>query len=350
MAGGCAIPSIFISYRREDTAAVAGRLAEDLTEKFGRSSVFLDIDSIPAGIDFGNALTEALDHCRVTLVLIGGHWLSATLPDGTRRLDHEDDLVRKEVAAALGRSDVHVVPVLVEGARMPSSAELPSDISSLSMRNAAELSNKRWSYDVGRLIATANEYDTSRSRLLRRLAKWARRGAPLAALAAVAGVIVALTTGGSAPAIAATARITEPHAYPDIPLQNYLDTIPGQLASYRGKLEAQGLTASELKPALQQNGVIATFALVLKGPVGTVFDTERTLFRAPSNARVPEGGTSVPSASRYVLHKREESFVYKAWLASPGAKGESCVAELVVLDAHRKVLTYRDTSPFRFSR
>jgi hypothetical protein len=76
-------------------------------------------------VDFVERIHQAVGSCDVALVLIGEEWLAMTGPQGKRRLDDPEDFVRVEVAAALTRDDVTVVPVLVEGAQMPSSAELP---------------------------------------------------------------------------------------------------------------------------------------------------------------------------------------------------------------------------------
>jgi len=78
---------IFISYRRDDTSGEAGHLAADLRKRFGRENVFIDIDTIAPGVDFETRISQALNACRVTFVLIGNNWLNLTLPDGTRRLD-----------------------------------------------------------------------------------------------------------------------------------------------------------------------------------------------------------------------------------------------------------------------
>jgi hypothetical protein len=74
---------------------------------------------------------------------------------GRRRLDDAADFVRVEVESALRQSDVRVVPVLVQGARMPRAEDLPPSLAELARRNALELSDSRWSHDVGRLISTA---------------------------------------------------------------------------------------------------------------------------------------------------------------------------------------------------
>ena len=163
------MPTVFISYRRDDTAGEAGRLADDLSERFGRSRVFIDVDSIPLATNFEDRIRDALDSCQVVFVLIGSEWLTARLPSGERRLDAQGDYLRQEVAAALERTDVAVVPVLIEGAKMPNAEDLPSEISALAKINAVELSNRRWRTDVGTLSAIAQRYDRWWSRALTRL-------------------------------------------------------------------------------------------------------------------------------------------------------------------------------------
>jgi hypothetical protein len=182
------VPSIFLSYRRDDTSGEAGRLAEELSRRFGRSHVFLDIAAISPGVNFEDRIRDALDSCQVAVVLIGDRWLTETLPDGSRRIDDEGDYVRMEVAAALGRPDVTVVPVLVEGAVMPTMSDLPPDIAALTKRNALELDSKRWQYDIGLLVDIARRRDRSWRRFLYRVPQWARRGAFLVALAIIAVV------------------------------------------------------------------------------------------------------------------------------------------------------------------
>ena len=108
--------------------------------------------------------------------------------------------MRQEIAAALARDDVTVVPVLVEGAGMPAAAELPADISGLSKRNALELSIKRWNYDLGRLVEVAERHDRGWRRALRSVPRWARRGAPIAALALAGAIaLIVVTAGGGGP-------------------------------------------------------------------------------------------------------------------------------------------------------
>jgi len=128
---------VFISYRREDTQAMAGRLYDALEARLGTDRVFFDIDSIPLGTDFRKHVRAALDHCGVLLVLIGARWLEGGR-DGRRRLDDPDDLVRVEVEAALERR-IPVVPVLIDQTVMPSPDLLPDRLAELAYRNAVRL-------------------------------------------------------------------------------------------------------------------------------------------------------------------------------------------------------------------
>jgi hypothetical protein len=190
------VARVFISYRRDDTSAHAGRLADALIARFGRDGVFMDIDAISPGVDFEQRIHAALAECDVVLVLIGDEWLDVRSPDGGRRLDDEEDFVRREIVGALGRTDLTVVPVLVEGAEMPPPKDLPSDVAPLARRHAFELSDTRWRYDVGRLADLIDEAagGSSVARFLRRLP---RAGVALAGLAAAAvAIAIVLVAGG----------------------------------------------------------------------------------------------------------------------------------------------------------
>lgn len=144
---------IFLSYRRLDTSGHAGRISDDLARRFGRSVTFRDIDSICAGADFVQALEQAIQAARVCLVLIGDTWLTEAAADGSRRIDAPDDHVRSEIEMALGEAGLKVIPVLVEGARMPDEDDLPLSIRQLARLQAVELSDSRWDYDMAQLTA-----------------------------------------------------------------------------------------------------------------------------------------------------------------------------------------------------
>ena len=143
--------TIFINYRREDSIGTAGRLHDRLTQTFGQNNVFMDVDSIPAGIDFAADLNREVAQCDVVLVVIGPEWLNAKDESGGRRLDNPDDFVVIEIAAALTR-DIPVIPVLVDGARIPKVSELPDAIKPLARRNAVEVRNAQFGRDAQSLI------------------------------------------------------------------------------------------------------------------------------------------------------------------------------------------------------
>ena len=142
---------IFISYRRDETAYPAGWLYDRLASQYGGGQVFKDVDSIKLGDDFVQVITRAVGSCDVLLALIGERWLTITDEHGRRRLDDPDDFVRLEIEAALTRN-VRVIPILIDGARMPRADELPHSLVSLRRRQALELSPSRFEYDTGRLL------------------------------------------------------------------------------------------------------------------------------------------------------------------------------------------------------
>jgi hypothetical protein len=143
---------IYISYRRTEAAAYAGRLFDHLSRHFGPSSVFMDIQGgITRGQEFPRAIESALNACNAALVVIGNTWATCTGQDGQRRLDDPNDWVRIETAAAL-RRNVLVIPVLVDGAKLPDPAKLPEELRPLCQRHACELSDLRWTFDVGELV------------------------------------------------------------------------------------------------------------------------------------------------------------------------------------------------------
>ena len=141
---------IFISYRRDDSRGYAGRLQGDLSRRYTDEHVFRDIE-IPPGADFGEYITSLVDKCNVVLAIIGPGWLDARNREGERRLDDPQDWVRLEIERALARDGVEVIPVLVDGARLPPREELPESLLPLRRRNAFELSDRRWDYDVEEL-------------------------------------------------------------------------------------------------------------------------------------------------------------------------------------------------------
>jgi hypothetical protein len=132
---------------------VAGRLMDRLRQDFAAEQLFLDIDTIPAGTNFETVLADRLEACDVRLAVIGPEWLNAKDASGTRRLDQPGDYVRREIAAALQRNDVRVIPLLVSGAEMPRAENLPDDLKPLAARQNFQVRYERFNTDANDLIA-----------------------------------------------------------------------------------------------------------------------------------------------------------------------------------------------------
>src|SRR5205085_9433881 len=125
---------IAISYRRQDSDAITGRIFDRLVAHYGKRAVFRDVDSIPFGTDFRKHIDAVLGETDVLVVVIGPTWLGSGTPEAPRIADLEDP-VRIEVELAFSR-EVAVVPVLGGGATSPASRQLPDSIKDLAFRNA----------------------------------------------------------------------------------------------------------------------------------------------------------------------------------------------------------------------
>jgi hypothetical protein len=144
---------IAISYRREDSMAIAGRLYDRLEAKFGKQNVFMDFDSIRPGFDFRTQIKDTIDRSKVVVAVIGPQWFGEA-QDKSRRIDDPADFVRLEVAHALERG-IPVIPVLINNTSMPKPENLPPDLAELSFRHAVPLdSGLDFRQHADRLIAS----------------------------------------------------------------------------------------------------------------------------------------------------------------------------------------------------
>lgn len=185
------MPDIFISYRRQDSGGHAGRLFDRLVKHFGNNHVFLDVAGIELGVDFVETIEEAVGSSDAVVVVIGRAWLDCTDAQGRRRLDDPKDFIRLEVATAFLRG-VRVIPVLVQGASMPSSEYLPQDLEKLPKLQAIELRDARWGSDVSLLIESLENIAPLMSRPR---AAAHGRDSPIT-IAALAAVVQAILIGG----------------------------------------------------------------------------------------------------------------------------------------------------------
>ena len=139
---------IFLSYRRSDAGADTGRLSDRLVREFGADNIFLDFNSIPLGANFVERLTKEVHTCDALLAVIGPDWLDVRDEEGKRRLDNPQDFVRIEISAALQRN-IAVIPILLNGTKIPPADRLPPEMQELTLRNALDL----------RLVARFNQFE-----------------------------------------------------------------------------------------------------------------------------------------------------------------------------------------------
>ena len=189
---------IFISYRRDDAKADARSLYQQLSRAFGARRLFMDIDTIEKGRDFALVLNEHLTQSSVLLAVIGPKWLSMRNAQGVRRLDDPADFVRLEIASALKR-DIAVIPVLVDGARLPSADELSADLKPLARRQAVIITHENFKSD-------ANQLEAALKRILSPPSRFGWKAAIGAA---------AIATGIGAAAFLKTNRMSWPIPAPD---------------------------------------------------------------------------------------------------------------------------------------
>jgi hypothetical protein len=128
---------IAISYRRQDSNPVAGRLYDRLQAEFGKGAVFMDFDSIPYGVDFREHIKSTLRRAKVIVAIIGPDWAGAK-DKSDRRIDDPTDFVRLEIASAL-ESDLPIIPVLINNTPMPDAKSLPPELEALAFRNGLAL-------------------------------------------------------------------------------------------------------------------------------------------------------------------------------------------------------------------
>jgi uncharacterized protein YdaT len=159
------VANITISYRREDSGVIAGRIFDRLAAHYGEASVFRDIDNVPPGIDYRKYIDGALDRADILLAIVGPQWSGKTT-DGRTRITEPTDLVRLEVETAL------------RNATMPGVNELPDALKDFTYRNAVKVDAfEDFDDHVKRLIRSLDRLLESQTKLPAEEAKVARRSA-----------------------------------------------------------------------------------------------------------------------------------------------------------------------------
>ena len=145
-------PFVFISYRRQDSAAAARWMYSSLQRTFGTDAVFMDTESIRMSDDWSEQITRALERATLLIAVIGPQWLRIADEYGRRRIDREDDWVRNEIAYALAER-IRLVPVLLSRTPLPGQDALPAPLQRLEKRQAFDLRDDRWEQDLNALVA-----------------------------------------------------------------------------------------------------------------------------------------------------------------------------------------------------
>ena len=149
---------VFISYRRDPTEPAAAYLRHSLGASLGEEKIFRDLDTLQPGQKFETAIEEAIRNTTVCLVLIGPSWLTLRGVRGKSRLTEKGDYVRIEIETAL-KAGVEIIPLLIDGAKMPSRRQLPGSIAELAGRNAYELP---WASSIVKLSDRIQRLETQR--------------------------------------------------------------------------------------------------------------------------------------------------------------------------------------------
>jgi hypothetical protein len=143
---------VFISYRHADTAQAASWLFNRLTQQFGQQHVVKDVDPAPYGGNLTQAITAAVASCDAFVLLIGQHWMAVT----GEGLHDPNDYVRVALESAMARG-VLIIPVTIDGARMPVNGELPPSLASMAGQPSFEVTMRNFDADTGGLLRVLDQ-------------------------------------------------------------------------------------------------------------------------------------------------------------------------------------------------
>lgn len=153
---------IFISYRRDDSSDITGRIYDRLVQHFGTDKIFKDVDSIPLGVDFKKHLDTAVARCSIFLIVIGPNWLYSNKAPGNNLLNNSTDFVRIELQSAFQR-EIPIIPLFVRKAAMPSKEDLSDIFQQLIYRNGINIRpDPDFHNDIDRLIRAIETHPQSK--------------------------------------------------------------------------------------------------------------------------------------------------------------------------------------------
>lgn len=200
--------AVFVSYRRDDAAHIAGRIADAIAARIGRDRVFVDVDSVAPGEDFVRKIETSIQASGTFIAVIGSNWLTAATPQGQRRIDLDGDFIRLEVRTALA-AGLRIVPVLVDNAPMPRAEDLPEDIRQFVRHNAVHLNHTTFTRDIQTLL------DLLDARPARPKPKLPALAMPVGAAAVVLATLAFTLMPRTAPPLATSIGLAEEAAIPN---------------------------------------------------------------------------------------------------------------------------------------
>src|SRR5262249_32328398 len=150
-----------------DSHSYAALLYAELSRRFGPDLVFLDTESIPAGADYVEQLLSRVRQARMVLAGIGVPWVEAARGGGGWGSARPGGWVRRELVAAF-EAGVRVIPVLTDGAELPTEAQLPEELAALARCQCRRLRHRDATADVARIVADLAEADQELAEAQRR--------------------------------------------------------------------------------------------------------------------------------------------------------------------------------------
>ena len=144
---------IFISYRRQESGDIVGRIFDHLSNVFTKHNIFKDVDNIGAGENFRNVITDAIKNSQVLLLIIGREWIKVKGPNGIRRIDDPNDYVRIEIETAI-ENKIRIIPILIGDTNLPSPDKFPLQIRNITNFNAVKIRNDPdFKKDINHLVS-----------------------------------------------------------------------------------------------------------------------------------------------------------------------------------------------------
>lgn len=139
---------IYLSSRAGNSEAMVQRITTRLRQEFmeGLENQLMNLyqartvvpakRTMKAGETIEDTLRSATARSDAMLVLIGPDWATVTDSEGNKRLDDPQDPVRLEIELAMEQDKTRIIPVLLDGARMPDADDLPDSLKPLTEQEA----------------------------------------------------------------------------------------------------------------------------------------------------------------------------------------------------------------------